>query len=476
MKLRSFALGVTLLLGFTGLFAAFLLVKTADYLDEIAKEIGGTVQSVQTAEELELGLMQHNRQRLLFSLTHNEKHATKSQEVVRAMERQIEKARLYASTGREKEVVEEVVSLIDRYYSVRQQLEAKRNPPLEQYLIISAHVDEARVALDELININVQQADVLEKRAVFLNWLSTRMGVSVAILLLLAMGGAIFAFWKLIYDPLIALRRAISSFRPDNLAARATSSGVLELKQISGTFNDMALSINRNRETQLRFIAAVAHDLKNPLGAIKMSAEIIRSDSSLPTNKRDEMLQTIHNEADHLDHMLEDLLDTARIEAGTCDLKSSRVDLRQPVREAAGLFSTVSRLHQFTISIPEEPVYCECDSSRIRQVVNNLLSNAIKYSPYGGRVSVGVASENSTAVISVADHGMGVAPEDKEKIFEPFHRSYRTGETIPGVGLGLSVSKKIIEAHGGRIEVKSEMDRGSTFRVILPARRASLSA
>ena len=152
-------------------------------------------------------------------------------------------------------------------------------------------------------------------------------------------------------------------------------------------------------------------------------------------------------------------------------------NLRSLVGRVVELFRTVSNAYEIVLVAPEEPVSVDCDPTRIEQVLTNLLSNALKYSPNGGRVTVAIDAGGADVVIAVTDEGMGIAPDEREKIFERFHRAGKSSEEIPGVGLGLSLARKLVEAHGGRIEVESEVGRGSTFRVslrrTLPSRTSS---
>ncbi len=121
------------------------------------------------------------------------------------------------------------------------------------------------------------------------------------------------------------------------------------------------------------------------------------------------------------------------------------------------------------MSVPEQPVVLRCDPTRLTQVITNLVSNAIKYSPEGGTVQVSLELTAEAVVLSVSDEGLGIPPGDRERIFEPFQRSKRPDVNIPGIGLGLSVSRRIVRAHGGDIEVAAREERGSIFRVRLPS-------
>ena len=143
-------------------------------------------------------------------------------------------------------------------------------------------------------------------------------------------------------------------------------------------------------------------------------------------------------------------------------------DLVELCRETVELHRPTTENHRWVLDLPTEPVVIRCDATRIVQVLNNLISNALKYSPEGGLVRVALADAEDTAIVSVSDQGIGISPAERDTIFEPFRRSSTTRDTIPGVGLGLSVARRILEAHGGTIEVRSEEGRGSTFRFFLP--------
>jgi signal transduction histidine kinase len=168
--------------------------------------------------------------------------------------------------------------------------------------------------------------------------------------------------------------------------------------------------------------------------------------------------------------MISDLLDSARIESGHLDLRFEELDARVIAEDVFNLFRSASNTHRFTISLPETPIVLCCDRLRIEQVLNNLLSNAIKYSPYGGSVALTLACDADEGRFEVSDQGVGIPPEEVCHIFEPFRRVRTPKQSIPGVGLGLSVAQRIVRAHGGRIRVESEPGNGAKFTIYLPLR------
>ena len=174
-------------------------------------------------------------------------------------------------------------------------------------------------------------------------------------------------------------------------------------------------------------------------------------------------------QVDLLVRMISDFLEVSRIEAGQLKLSKEECDARAIAVHAADLFQAASSMHELIAKVPDRPVPVVCDSLRMEQVTNNLVSNAIKYSPAGGRVEVTVERRGSEVVWEVRDTGIGIPLHEQAAIFEPFRRGNVTREAIPGVGLGLATARRIVAAHGGRIELTSAPGEGSTFSVCLPA-------
>jgi signal transduction histidine kinase len=167
--------------------------------------------------------------------------------------------------------------------------------------------------------------------------------------------------------------------------------------------------------------------------------------------------------------MVGDLLDRSRIETGHLELRVEECDARAIARNAFDLFSSVSNKHQFKLNLPNYAIPVRCDPLRIEQVLNNLLSNAIKYSPNGGKVELTLEEGDTELQFRVSDQGIGIPREEVPYVFEPFRRAGTPRADIPGVGLGLSVAHRIVQAHGGHIEIDTQRGKGTTFRVHLPA-------
>lgn len=266
-----------------------------------------------------------------------------------------------------------------------------------------------------------------------------------------------------------SLARQTQRVAAGDFAAAADVPSRDELGDLARVFNEMVSTLRRQRSERLGFLAAVAHDLRNPLTAMKTAVNGIATAPTLPTETSlRRRIELVGRQIDRLARLADDLVDAVHVEAGQFELRLETCDLRSVAHDAAKLYAGASALHPIDLRLPEEVVPIRCDPSRLRQVLDNLLSNAIKYSPRGGPIVVEVRKPDGYATISVADRGVGMEPEDRAKIFEPFRRVSPTRDVLPGVGLGLATAKRIVAALGGAIEVETAPGVGSTFEVRLP--------
>ncbi|MGE5708419.1 MAG: ATP-binding protein [Bacteroidota bacterium] len=213
------------------------------------------------------------------------------------------------------------------------------------------------------------------------------------------------------------------------------------------------------------FLNIVSHDLRIPLTSIVGYAEFLEESESLSQQQRD-FVQNILTGSDRMTKLLDELLDFARMEAGKFKLFRYPIEYGEAVHSAVEGMIPLAEKKKLSIHEEIEPLRADADPDRVVQILNNLLSNAIKFTPEGGSVSVRVTREGDWAVTEVSDTGKGIPPESLPHMFEKFYRV--PGTTEKGAGLGLSISKSLIEAHGGRIEVESELGKGATFRFTLP--------
>jgi PAS domain S-box-containing protein len=218
------------------------------------------------------------------------------------------------------------------------------------------------------------------------------------------------------------------------------------------------------------FLATLAHELRNPLAPIRYSARLLRPEA--PPATIAQVRETIERQSTQMARLLDDLLDVSRITRNVIELKREPLDLRQAVEDsvevARPLIDAVH--HRLVLSLPGKPVWVEADRTRLSQIVSNLLQNAAKYTDPGGRIEVWVEQQAEEALLRVRDTGIGIAPEMRERVFEIFSQVRRPGDgTRSGLGIGLAIVKRLVELHGGRIEVVSAgLGQGAEFLVHLP--------
>lgn len=219
-----------------------------------------------------------------------------------------------------------------------------------------------------------------------------------------------------------------------------------------------------SRKTE--FLALLAHELRNPLGAIRNGVELLRSGSE-PVLR--EVRSMIGRQVEHMTRVIEDLFDVGLISQGKLALRVQRSSLTDIIRQSIDMV-TPHVGHEFVVSLPSEPMYFNADPVRLVQVFTNLLNNACKYTGKGGRISLVARQEGSDVVVSVKDTGIGISPAHLSHVFEMFWRDPTGDKAAGGLGLGLALSRALVQMHGGSIEARSEgPGKGSEFIVRLPA-------
>lgn len=218
------------------------------------------------------------------------------------------------------------------------------------------------------------------------------------------------------------------------------------------------------------FIGLVSHELRSPMTVITGAVNTLLTEAeNLSPEENRQLLKDAAVEAELLSHLLGNLLELSRAQADRLVLHAEAIDVKKVVREAVEEIKRLSSAHRFVASLPKKlpPVYA--DPLRLERILYNLLENAVKYSPQGGRIEVSVRPEKEHLVIGVSDQGIGISPSDQAKLFAPFQRLEESRpDGTRGVGLGLLVCRRLVEAHGGRIWIESEPGRGSTFFFTLP--------
>jgi signal transduction histidine kinase len=240
-----------------------------------------------------------------------------------------------------------------------------------------------------------------------------------------------------------------------------------------------ALSVQEaERADRLRAeaLATLSHELRTPLGTIKgYCSALLLDEISWPKEKQREFLQLIETECENLETMIRNVLDSALIDVGRLTLEYQPVRLVRLAHEVADEMRVLTSLHHIVLDFPTDFPLIDADPARLKQVFRNIINNAIKYSPQGGLIVIHGQVRPLDVVISIADQGVGISPEDLLPLFEKYFRvKSPTGYHIPGTGLGLPVARAIVEAHGGHIWAESKVGAGTTLYFSLP--RQGLSA
>ena len=220
------------------------------------------------------------------------------------------------------------------------------------------------------------------------------------------------------------------------------------------------------------FLASMSHELRTPLNAIIGFSEVLLERMFGELNERqDDYLRDIWSSGKHLLELLNDILDLSKIKAGQMVLTRSKFAVRESLDYCLSMVRERALQQRVLLSLDVDPEVglLDADRLRFRQVVLNLLSNAVKFTPEGGRVDVRASIRGQDLVVLVADTGVGVQAEDRERIFDAFQQGTQSSGQVEGTGLGLTLSKRILELHGGRIWVESQAGKGSTFGIALPA-------
>jgi signal transduction histidine kinase len=429
--------------------AALSLVLATSVLQRMTADIAQSVESVRTTEDAEVALLLHVRA----------SDPQEERQLAAQLTGLLEEAKQYVSTA------EEALVLSSAKLEVGMYLERAADPTAPMQLI-RTHEARAIEALDRLGDLEVAQSRDAHARATHWDRIATVAGIVIGICIVAVTGALVLWLRRRVIRPLFALADTVKQFGDGNRMVRAQEDGPTELRDMTRSFNEMADAIAAQRQAQTAFLGGVAHDLRNPLSALKLAVDVVEPEQPLPPEPQlRRMLAILGRQIDHLDRMVGDFLDMEKIEAGTLELAVAQNDVRPIVRDSMELFPASARL-RFHVAMPDEPAVILCDPVRIGQAVTNLVSNALKYSPPGEPIDITVSAGPAEVTIEVTDRGVGIPREDQKRIFEPFRRG-ATRNTVPGTGLGLFNVRRIVQAHGGRIEVESVPALGSTFRIHL---------
>jgi len=252
-----------------------------------------------------------------------------------------------------------------------------------------------------------------------------------------------------------------------------------EFAELQNTFNDMAARIEheislrkKSEEDRRRLILDISHDLKNPMSSIQGYAELLMKKKDMTEQECDEHLKIILNNSKRANRLLTELFELSQLDSPEFSLKLLETDICEYIRQICG--ELVPQLERegfkYEFNIPEDSVFVLMDTDRFNRIIQNLANNAMRYNPGGTLVTVSLTVQNNQVLIDFSDDGIGIPDHFASNIFKPFvrvdnSRNSKTG----GSGLGLSIAKGIAEAHGGDLTLLPNKNKGSTFRITIPA-------
>jgi signal transduction histidine kinase len=232
-----------------------------------------------------------------------------------------------------------------------------------------------------------------------------------------------------------------------------------------------------NARLREEFVGVVSHELRTPLTSILGYIEMIREDARGLGADQQAYFDIVKRNANRLLSLVGDLLLVAAADDGSLRLDLQEVDFETLVRESVAAARVAADRKGISLTVSAAPAPLHGDPLRLAQMLDNVVSNAIKFTPDGGRVAVTATAHDDVVLLEVQDSGVGIAPADRERIFERFFRARATTQdTVTGAGLGLAITKAIVDAHGGTIGVESRVGEGTSFRILLPAAPSAVPA
>ena len=289
--------------------------------------------------------------------------------------------------------------------------------------------------------------------------LAAGISLIVSLLISLWLGG-------IIYRPLAGVKEAAHKIAVGDYSQRVPEEGPSEIKELAIGFNHMASEVEQSQNRLRHFVADVSHELKSPLTSIQGFAQALLDGTADDEETRIKAAGIIASEARRLKRQVDELLELSRMQSGQSQMALTPLDLNDVLTRSVEIYSVQARDKGVELNLRIEPgLVVSGDADRLEQVFNNLLDNAIKNSPYGCAVEITGMLSRDIALISVSDSGNGISSENLPHVFERF---YQVPGVRTGVGLGLTIAKEIVSAHGGTIEVQSSPGKGARFTVTLP--------
>jgi two-component system sensor histidine kinase GlrK len=335
---------------------------------------------------------------------------------------------------------------------VDQLVDAVREVLAINNLIVDREVEHLRASADEV-----------QRGLILLLLFSTAVALTIAL-----------ALTRYISRPIATIDNAIRQLGAADFSRPIAVRGPEDLRYLGRRLDWLRRRLEEFETQKNRFLRHVSHELKTPLTALREGAELLNDQVAGPlVPAQKQVVSIVRDNSIKLQRLIEELLDYQRALHAAASLEVKPVLLDSLVAEAARAHELAARSKDLRLEVDAEAAMLEADPEKLRSIIDNLVSNAVKFTPPGGRITVRARVQSGEAVIEVIDSGPGVAPEERESIFDLFFRGRGKGEgtRIKGSGLGLAIARELVEAHGGHIAVVPE-GSGGHFRVTLPRRSA----
>ncbi len=313
-----------------------------------------------------------------------------------------------------------------------------------------------------------QASDSLEESYRILRSFRNIILITLPLIYLICVSG-IYCISKFALKTLNVFSKQVGRITARSLSERVDEENIdQELRPVAKSFNTMLSRLEKAFARQREFLSDASHELRTPTSVIKSRCDVtLRRERSAEEYRS--AIVTIKDTSARMTAIIERILDASRIESKIFSMKMAEADLSEIISEAVKLIEPSATDRDISLNFTSSGrSVIRCDRERISEVFVNLIENAVKYNRHGGSVEIEVAFDENVAVVTVADTGIGVPGEEKEKIFERFYRVDKSRGIVPGSGLGLSIVKAIVESHLGRIEFDSVFRKGSSFKVYLP--------
>ena len=447
-------------LAFCLIILAISLILSTNKLQSMTSRILVDSRAIETAHRLEKSILGERREDLLWRVTHDIVHFREQGKEFEESERIIREFPGNITSSEEQELFNDIKA---KYVKYRQMVSPDSSTAIEE---ISTLTDSLLRAIEKFREQNRNQMTETLQESGKIDALVDRWSLIIIIVVsLIVLAGSLILINKL-FKPMFELISTVDNFGHGNFTVRARIHQNDEIGMLCSTFNDMADNINNLMQERFNFIATVAHDLKNPLVMIGGAAHRVKKKAPVSENEMIWLDRIIEN-TESIENMINDLMDSVQIESGSLTLNKSNLELVSFVRDIQRDQGELITTHTIRFE-GENECWISGDARRLRRAILNLISNAVKYSPADTTITIRVSSDESRAIITVEDRGVGIDQDEIPNLFLPYRRLPKTKDKTAGTGLGLFSVKKIIDHHGGSIHLTSSPGEGTTVEIVLP--------